>query len=219
MKKTLVSIILIIFALLPLNVFASMTPDEGEQEVRKTIDIIQQSINNGDSQPIINLISPNAPVELKQQIQSSIDGKKIMYNQSIRSITNLSPTQVKVVCVFSASGNDGGKNWSTNGLKNYFILEMLDEKLFLLESDFQEKLNADFTYDVFGNYLKYIGPIFLLIAIFWLWMLIDCIAKPIPNKTTWVLLIIFLQIFGAILYYFIARRGYLIKINNSKIIK
>ena len=56
--------------------------------------------------------------------------------------------------------------------------------------------------------------LFILIAIaafaFWLWMLIDAIQNPALDGTmriVWVLVILFLQIVGAIIYFFAGRGG------------
>jgi hypothetical protein len=52
------------------------------------------------------------------------------------------------------------------------------------------------------------GLIGLLIFIFWLWMLIECImnkALTSTEKLIWVLVIIFLNGLGALLYFFIGR--------------
>lgn len=48
----------------------------------------------------------------------------------------------------------------------------------------------------------------LLMTIFWIWMLVDCIKNRSLNDTEkliWVLVIVFLNGLGAILYFFIAR--------------
>lgn len=57
-----------------------------------------------------------------------------------------------------------------------------------------------------------VAPLFLffvLIAIFavifWLWMLIDCLQREFKDKLLWVLVIIFVWILGAILYYFLVK--------------
>ena len=50
-------------------------------------------------------------------------------------------------------------------------------------------------------------------AVFWLYMLIDCLKRPdkkFPNKggnerLIWVLVIVFLNIIGALLYYFLVK--------------
>jgi Phospholipase_D-nuclease N-terminal len=52
------------------------------------------------------------------------------------------------------------------------------------------------------------GLIGLLIFIFWLWMLIECIMNKglsSTEKLIWVLVIIFLNGLGALLYFFIGR--------------
>jgi len=46
----------------------------------------------------------------------------------------------------------------------------------------------------------------LLSFIFWLWMLIDAINHQKEDKTMWVLVIIFLSILGATIYYFSEKR-------------
>jgi hypothetical protein len=49
----------------------------------------------------------------------------------------------------------------------------------------------------------------LFLSIFWIWMLIDCITSRLPSmdKLIWFLVILFLHVLGAALYYVIARPG------------
>ena len=52
--------------------------------------------------------------------------------------------------------------------------------------------------------------------VFWLWMLIDCLKRNFKNdieKVVWVLVMIFLHLLGAIIYYFV------VKIHDKKDIK
>lgn len=42
--------------------------------------------------------------------------------------------------------------------------------------------------------------------VFWLWSLIHVLSNPVANKLIWVIVIVFLQLLGAILYYFIGRK-------------
>lgn len=44
---------------------------------------------------------------------------------------------------------------------------------------------------------------FLLALIFWFWMLVDLLQRKIEDKLVWVIVLIFLNIIGAILYYFL----------------
>ena len=46
----------------------------------------------------------------------------------------------------------------------------------------------------------------LFFFVFWIWMLIDAIKNQKDNKLMWVLLIIFLNALGAIIYYFSQKR-------------
>jgi len=50
------------------------------------------------------------------------------------------------------------------------------------------------------------GIIGLLFFVFWLWMLIDAIKNEKENKLVWVLVILFLNLLGALIYYFAAKR-------------
>jgi hypothetical protein len=48
----------------------------------------------------------------------------------------------------------------------------------------------------------------LLATVFWFWVLIDCITKEPSegnDKVAWTILIIFVPLFGALLYYFVRR--------------
>jgi len=50
----------------------------------------------------------------------------------------------------------------------------------------------------------------VLLFIFWLWMLIDCLKRDFKKdyeKIAWVLVMIFLHILGAIIYYFVVKIG------------
>ncbi|MFD1121948.1 PLDc N-terminal domain-containing protein [Methylophilus flavus] len=46
----------------------------------------------------------------------------------------------------------------------------------------------------------------LALTVFWLWMLVDCLADQKDDKLVWLLVIFFLNLLGAVLYYFLARR-------------
>ena len=57
-----------------------------------------------------------------------------------------------------------------------------------------------------GGLILIFGIIGILIFVFWLWMLIDCLRRKFKDKLLWVLVIIFAGIIGAILYYFLVKR-------------
>ena len=45
----------------------------------------------------------------------------------------------------------------------------------------------------------------LLFFMFWLWMLIDCVKYETSDKIGWILVLVFLGIIGAPLYFFVRR--------------
>jgi len=50
--------------------------------------------------------------------------------------------------------------------------------------------------------------IMLAAGIFWLVMLIHAATKPIDNKAVWILVMVFTNILGAIVYYFVVKREF-----------
>jgi hypothetical protein len=62
---------------------------------------------------------------------------------------------------------------------------------------------------VAGGFFFVIVGLVILTSIFWLWMLIDCLmsTRPPMEKLVWIVVILFLHILGAALYFFIARGG------------
>jgi Phospholipase_D-nuclease N-terminal len=60
-----------------------------------------------------------------------------------------------------------------------------------------------------GGFLVIIFLIVIAASIFWIWMLIDCLVsnKPAVEKIIWLLVIFFLHLLGALIYFFIGRSG------------
>jgi len=51
--------------------------------------------------------------------------------------------------------------------------------------------------------------LYLLCLIFWIWMLVDCIQRRMDStqKIIWVLVLLFLNVLGAIIYFFAGRNS------------
>ena len=51
--------------------------------------------------------------------------------------------------------------------------------------------------------------IILVGLVFWIWMLVDCLQSNLPSneKLIWALVIIFTSWIGALIYFFVARKG------------
>ncbi len=64
-----------------------------------------------------------------------------------------------------------------------------------------------------GGMLLFMGLVFSLVIasiIIWIWMIIDCAQrkfKKSDDKVVWILVIVFLGIIGAIIYYFAVKRN------------
>ena len=65
----------------------------------------------------------------------------------------------------------------------------------------------------FGGFIFLIifaAVLVILISIFWIYMLIDCLKRDFKKdveKIAWVLVLIFLHILGAMIYYFVVKAG------------
>ena len=57
-----------------------------------------------------------------------------------------------------------------------------------------------------GLGLLFVLAMFLAAGAFWLWMLIDVLTRQNEDKAVWVLVVFFLNLPGAVIYYFIARK-------------
>jgi multidrug efflux pump subunit AcrB len=69
----------------------------------------------------------------------------------------------------------------------------------------------------FGFLMFLVLAISFALFIMWIVMLIHAASKPIPNKTVWILVIVFTGCIGAIVYFFVVKkpfdRGHNVKIN------
>jgi hypothetical protein len=58
-----------------------------------------------------------------------------------------------------------------------------------------------------GVWLLFVFAMVLAAGAFWLWMFIDVLAKQGEDKIVWALVVFFLNLPGAMVYYFIARKN------------
>jgi hypothetical protein len=60
-----------------------------------------------------------------------------------------------------------------------------------------------------GIFVLIFWGLLILSSIFVLWMLVDCLTSSMPatEKILWLLVILFLHLIGALLYYFIKKRS------------
>jgi hypothetical protein len=206
MKKLTLTLFLLIFSLISFPALASAeVSDADKQEISAQMHLLIEAVNNSNTEKITDLLSPNASEELKLEIVNNIENKDIDYKQNIGLFEKLENNKIKVKGKYSASG----LNWHSSGFSNYFIFEKNNNEWLLVESNFAKKLSIGYIFESIKTILLYIIPIFLILTIFWIWMIIDVATRPIDEKIVWVLIVIFLNFLGAIIYFFTARRKYL----------
>ena len=61
----------------------------------------------------------------------------------------------------------------------------------------------------FGGLMIVVVILGIVASIFWIWMLIDCLASSLPTneKILWALVIVFTHLLGALIYFFVKRSG------------
>jgi hypothetical protein len=93
------------------------------------------------------------------------------------------------------------------GLSNYFILEKNSNNQWLIkETDFNEKVSFDNMMRLTKKIFLVATPIFMVVFVFWLWMLVDCIKRNFEDKNLWIVLLLFFSLVAAILYYFLIKK-------------
>ena len=134
---------------------------EDKENISSQLDSLENSINSGDIDEILNLISPDAKVDLANEIDTQLRGKKVNYEMEIISFEELENNKVKVRSRFAASGI----GWSTSGSSNFFIFEKVDENWLIIDTDFHQKLSSEYVLKVVGKIFSIIGGIFLAILV------------------------------------------------------
>jgi len=171
-------------------------------QIQNQINVIVNSINNNDIKEIINIISPSARPGLKDEIQSNLEGKRLIFEESISSYEDLGDNKVKVNGIYAAKGI----GWVIQGMPNYFIFEKYGNSWLLVDTDFHKKLGSEYVFGIIKKISIFAIPIFIATSAFWVWMLIDVLKRDFENKVLWIILLLILGFLGAILYFFIIRR-------------
>lgn len=205
MKFRKIKCIFLFFALFLLSsaVLADVSTSD-KTHIQNKISSITASVNTNDVSSILILISPNAKLDLRGEIEINLAGKDIQFRQSVTYYEDLGNNQVKVKTRFAASGS----GWNVNELSNYYIFEKSGNSWLLVDTNFHQKLGPEYVLKIVGIALVILVPISLAIFAFWLWMLVDATTRKFDNKTIWIILILLLNIFGALLYFFIIKERF-----------
>ena len=172
-------------------------------DIRQVIKMIERFLEKGDTAGVVALLAPDASPDFKNEIENNLGEKKIHFiEKDISSWTSASSSSVKVNGNFSASGF----GWEMSGSENYFIFEKFKGRWLLVDTDSYRKLSPAVVWTFIRKIMSFAFPVFIITFAFWVWMLADCLNRPIKDKLVWVLAIIFLNILGALLYFFIERK-------------
>lgn len=204
-KRTKSHMFLFIFliSLLFVPIAQADIPPEDKAQIENKVLIIANSISTNNVSSITKHISSAARTNLKTEIENSLSGEMLQFQQAIETYEALGNNQIKVSGRFSANG----VGWSITSLSNYYTFERSDEEWLLVDTNFHQKIGSDYIFGYIKNILLMALPFILISGAFWLWMLIDCIKRKFDDKTMWLLLIIFFNLIGAVLYYFTVRKG------------
>jgi phospholipase D-like protein len=61
-----------------------------------------------------------------------------------------------------------------------------------------------------GVWLLFVFGMLAAAVVFWLWMMIDVLTRQREDKIVWLLAVFFLNLLGAFVYYFVARKKRLV---------
>lgn len=207
--KRLVSLVTVYFLLcvFPHQAFAKTQTlaESDKQMIAQKLDTLVTAINNDDLAIVLSLISPNRPdlqAEIQNQLAGSVLTYQLEYSPLDQHLEVVNSNTVKISARYAASG----LGWNISGLSTDFTFEKHNQQWFITDTNFHQKLGPDYVWNLTKKVFLIAGPICLILGIFWLWMLIDCSKRNFKDKAVWVILLIFLNILGAILYYFLVKR-------------
>ena len=200
LKKLNYIVVFLVLVLFAVNVFSAVSTTD-KLAIKDQIQLVTVAVNMGNFNYIKNIISPNASDQLKTEISNAIDGKSITFKQNIVSYEYLGNNEVKVKCKFSAEG----LSWNVDGLTNEYTFVKSDESWLILNTNFQNRIDGSYIFKIIGKIFVIALPFLLISFAFWLWMLIDCTKRNFNDKVMWIILLVLLNIFGALLYLFLVK--------------
>lgn len=189
--------------------------ESDRKAICEVLDELGQAIVREDIESIITRLSPNMDREEYNKVKEILQGKFSSYNYTeykfdppvYSKIEVLeSDRKVKFKVRYSEKYKSASGSGSSSGLTSNFVMEKIDGKWLILSTDFYTKQKAMI---ILGIMVSFFAIFCIVVFLFWLWMLIDCAKRDFPkpnDKVVWILVIIFIQIVGATIYYFMIKR-------------
>lgn len=207
MQHIIIKVTSILFiSILLLNLSSAAPAIDTQRKITDKLDIIIYGINEGDTENITKIFSPNMNRSLSREIVSSIEGKSIRYSFSTSSMESIGENKLKAKGRISAEG----ESWSVSGMSNHYTFEKIDGEWYLADTNFHEKTGAGEVAKFVGLIFLIIGGVFVMIGLpllaFWVWMIIDVAKRDFESKIVWLLIVILAGAIGAAIYFFAKRR-------------
>lgn len=199
MRKTF--LVVAMLALAVANAFAAATPED-KIEISGQVERLVNSVNDQDLSAWGKLISPTARPGLLDEVVASVAGRRLAFQESIKSFKDMEDGRVKVKGGYSLED----VNTSIKGMPNFFVFEKVNGKWLIYDTNFHKKFDGNDVFWLVGIIFAVVFILMIPLFAFWIWMLIDVISKPGDNRTPWVLAMVFAGFIGSILYFFLVYR-------------
>ena len=190
--------------------------DIDERDIWYLLDKLQEAILREDVDSIMELFSPNLNEDKRREIRDTLQKtfrdydylEYVFSHPSSEKIEILEPgKKVRFTTTYSEKWRSRfSAEGSLNGFGVDFVLDKVNGRWFIVDTNFYTRPKM---WRWITGSLGFLLVLLGLVFVFWLWALVDCINRDFVNptdKVVWVLVIICLQIIGALLYFFIGRR-------------
>ena len=166
-----------------------------------------QAINHKEIEKAVSIVSPSN-YRLRGGIADIIAKRNIVYECFISYVLKednvytiadgafqyIDDATVKIIGLCNLEEKIGFINFTKNSFSNYFIFQKNGDEWYLIDTDFCESLDMKMIYLCIF--------VAMLIFMFWIWMIIDCVQRNFNRRGRWLALILFLNILGALIYFF-----------------
>lgn len=174
-------------------------------KIQEVVESVETAVNETDAQRILDLMSKESDMDLKEDIVKSLYGKKLELKLQIESDTfvQLSEDKVKVEAKFNVSGID----YERKNEEAYFTFIQEGENWLIYDTNFHEKLREK---SFFLSFFVYFFPISLIVLFlygFWALMFYDLIKSPVRKKKVWIILFIVFQFAAALAFWVYKKRN------------
>ncbi len=157
-----VAVIVAAFCLLVFAAGVSAAPltVQDKEQLKWLFGMMETSINQGDSQGIINLFSPNMPQDRRTALSNDIyariagGGIKVSFfpNLSDESIKEISPG---ILYEVSGSFKAEGPQWNVSGLSATFTVERVGYYFYIYDTNMLEKMGPEAVFKTVGTRIPY----------------------------------------------------------------